>query len=311
MARWTPRWRYADPQFIAGNHRAGERRRHGRDLGGGAGVSINGNPNPATGNIVGWDGVGDPALMRNLISGSSGGPSAPGLEMVVGAYDKPRGGQLHRHRRHGPGGHRQCPAPRASAWPGQQCGRSTATSSAMMARKGAAARNVISGNTFAGIDINGANGTHDNAVVGNSASRPTAAALCPTAGIGLSMDYASARTPAARNWFASQPTPSASSAPGSFGGGAVAYFLNGVAPITGMRCWIRATTACSAAYRSRRRARRCQIQHLRQQLVGAASPTAPARSNADASVATTPWLTAPAAVCDDTLFRNGFEAPAG
>lgn len=283
-------------------------------LGGGAGVSINGNPNPATGNIVGWDGVGDPALMRNLISGSSGGPSAPGLEMVVGAHDNRVAGNyigtdatgLAAIGNAGATGIGVALGSNASVY-GNLIGDD--------GTQGAAARNVISGNTFAGIDINGANGTHDNAVVGNWIGvKADGSGALPNGSIGLSMDYASARTLVARNWFAGQPTAIRFFGSGSFGGGAVAYFLNGVAPITGAQVLDSRDNCVLGTSGVQVTAQGATVppNTFANNWWGAAGgPNSAGASNADASVATTPWLTAPAAVCDDTLFRNGFEAPAG
>ncbi|HST27621.1 MAG TPA: hypothetical protein VLK26_04560 [Rudaea sp.] len=99
--------------------------------GGADGVDINANPGPASGNFVGWDGVGDPTLMRNIISGFTGS-TLGGVNMVVGAQG-----------------------------------------------------NVVAGN-YIGIGATGA-------PLGNGQ-------------YGISMDYATANTLAARNWIAGQGT---------------------------------------------------------------------------------------------------------
>src|SRR6185312_3887967 len=91
----------------------------------------------------------------------------------------------------------------------------------------AAARNVIAGNTFVDVDVNGANGTHDNAVIGNYLGVAADGASIPGGTIyGISMEFATASTLVAGNRIAGHQTAIRFYGSAGFGGGATAAFIN-------------------------------------------------------------------------------------
>jgi len=277
--------------------------------GGADGVDINANPGPASGNYVGWNGSGDPVLMRNVISGFTGTTYA-GVNMTVGAYANVVAGN-----------YIGTDATGTKAIPnffGIELGSNSSVYGNVIGNLGAqdpaSARNVISGNSFTGVDINAANGTHDNAVIGNYIGMDATGAPLGNGQYGISMDYASANTLVARNWIAGQGTAIRFFGSGSFGGGSTASFINNSAggntglPALDSRdnCVLGGTGVLVNA----QGANVPSPNTFANNWWGAGSgPNTSGASSADGSIAATPWLTVPAAVCDDTIFRNGFEAP--
>ncbi len=277
-------------------------------IGGGPGVEIGSNPGPASGNFVGWDGSGDPVLMRNIISGFTG-TSNSGVLMQVGAI----GNQV-------AGNYIGTDVTGTVAIPnfiGVELGSNASVYHNIIGNNGsqdvASARNIISGNSFEAIDVNGANGTRDNAVIGNYIGlNATGSAVLGNGTNGVSMDFATANTLVARNWFHGQNVSVRFFGSGSFGGGSTASFINNASGAdTGL-----------PALDSRDN---CLLDGTGVQVFaqGASvpnpntfannwwnAPTGPNTSgaaSADGSIAASPFLTAPALVCTDVIFRNGFE----
>ena len=273
------------------------------------GVEINANPGPASGNYVGWNGSGDPVLMRNVISGFTGTTYA-GVNMTVGAYANVVAGN-----------YIGTDATGTKAIPnffGIELGSNSNVYGNVIGNLGAqnpaSARNVISGNSFTGVDINAANGTHDNAVIGNYIGMDATGAPLGNGQYGISMDYASANTLVARNWIAGQGTAIRFFGSGSFGGGSTASFINNSAggntslPALDSRdnCVLGGTGVLVYA----QGANVPNPNIFANNWWGAGTgPNTSGASSADGSIAATPFLTVPAAACDDTIFRNGFEAP--
>lgn len=273
------------------------------------GVAISANPGPATGNFVGWDGLGDPALMRNVISGFTGS-SRSGVKMVVGAQ-----------RNVVAGNYIGTDVTGTQAIPnfyGVSLGSNASVYHNFIGSDGvmdlSTARNVISGNSFAGIDINGANGTRDNAVIGNYIGmNANGTATLANDDFGLTMAYASANTLVAGNWFAGQPTAIRFFASGSFGGGSSASFINNAGganpdlpPLDSSGNCVLGTTGVlvQASGASVPSPNLFEINWW-----GAAGgPNSSGASTAHGSIDATPYLTTPAAICSDVIFRNGFEA---
>lgn len=277
--------------------------------GGAEGVDISSSPGPASGNYVGWDGVGDAALMRNVISGFTGS-TLGGVNMVVGAQ-----GNIVASNYIGTDATGTLAIPNFF---GVELGSNSSVYNNIIGSNGTmdvnSARNVISGNNFTGIDINGANGTRDNAVIGNYIGVNAAGALLGNGQYGISMDYASATTLVARNWIAGQGTAIRFFGSGSFGGGSTASFINNSTggnanlPVLDSRdnCVLGGTGVLVYA----QGASVPNPNTFTNNWWGAnTGPNTAGASSADGSIAVTPFLTAPAAVCDDTIFRNGFETP--
>ncbi|MBS0439443.1 MAG: hypothetical protein JSS33_08565 [Proteobacteria bacterium] len=277
--------------------------------GGADGVDINANPGPATGNYVGWDGVGDPALMRNVISGFTGSTMA-GVGMTVGAQNNIVAGNY--IGTDATGTH-----PIGNFF-GVSLGSNSSIFHNVIGSDGnldrIKARNVISGNTFTGVDINAANGTHDNAVIGNYIGVDAAGKPLGNGQYGISMDYSGANTLVNGNWIAGQGTAIRFFGSGSFGGGATAAFINnsgnGTAglPVLDSRdnCVLGGTGVLVYA----QGANVPNPNHFENNWWGAGSgPNTAGASSADGSIAATPWLAFPATVCSDVIFRNGFQAP--
>ena len=274
------------------------------------GVDISANPGPASGNFVGWDGAGDPALMRNIISGFTGS-TLGGVNMVVGAQGNVVAGNYI--------GTDVTGTQSIANFYGIELGSNSSVYNNIIGNTGAqnaaAARNVISGNSFAGVDINGANGTHDNAVVGNYIGMNAAGtATLANGSYGISMEFATANTLVARNWIAGQGTAIRFFGSGTFGGGSTASFINNSTggnanlPVLDSRdnCVLGGTGVLVYA----QGASVPNPNTFANNWWGAGSgPNTAGASSADGSIAATPFLTAPAAVCDDTIFRSGFEAP--
>jgi CSLREA domain-containing protein len=278
--------------------------------GGAEGVDISANPGPASGNYVGWDGVGDPALMRNIISGFTG-VALGGVNMVVGAQGNVVAGN---YIGTDVTGTRAIPN-----FFGVELGSNPNVYNNIIGNTGAqdaaSARNVISGNSFAGVDINAANGTHDNAVIGNYIGmNATGAATLANGQYGISMDYASANTLVARNWIAGQGTAIRFFGSGSFGGGSTASFINnsggGNAGLPALDSRENCVLGGTGVLVYAQGANVPNPNTFPNNWWGVGSgPNTAGASSADGSIAATPFLTVPAAVCDDTIFRNGFQSP--
>jgi CSLREA domain-containing protein len=273
------------------------------------GVDINANPGPASGNYVGWNGVGDPALMRNVISGFTGTTYA-GVGMTVGAFANVVAGN-----------YIGTDATGTKAIPnffGIELGSNTSVYGNVVGNLGAqdpaSARNVISGNSFAGVDINAANGTHDNAVIGNYIGIGANGVPLGNGPYGISLDYASANTLVARNWIAGQGTAIRFFGSGSFGGGSTASFINnsggGNASLPALDSRDNCVLGGTGVLVYAQGASVPNPNTFANNWWGAGSgPNTAGASSADGSIAATPFLAVPATVCDDTIFRNGFEAP--
>lgn len=277
--------------------------------GGADGVSINANPGPASGNFVGWDGVGDPLLMRNIISGFSS-TSYGGVTMTVGAIGNRVAGN---YIGTDVGGSIAIPN-----GIGVSLGSNDSVHDNIIGNDGtqdaAAARNVISGNGFAGIDINAANGTRDNAVIGNYIGvKASGTATLANGTYGLSMDYASANTLVARNWFAGQGAAIRFFGSGSFGGGGTASFINNAGGANANLPALDSSENCvlgNAGVVVTAQGGSVPSPNLfAGNWWGAATgPNTNGASSADASIAATPFLTAPASVCSDVIFGDGFDS---
>jgi len=277
-------------------------------IGGGAGVDIGANPGPASGNFVGWDGVGDPVLMRNIIAGFTGTSNA-GVQMVVGAI----GNQV-------AGNYIGTDVTGKNAIPnfsGIALGSNASVYDNIIGNDGtqdvAAARNVISGNSFDGIDINGANGTGANAVIGNYIGmNADGSAALANGSFGISIDFASPSTLVARNWFAGQGTAIRFFGSGSFGGGSTASFVNNAGGSNASLPVLDSRDNCVLGVTG------VQVQPQGANVPnpnvfannwwGASTgPNTSGASSADGSIAASPFLTVPASVCSDVIFANGFE----
>ncbi len=274
----------------------------------GGGVDISANPGPASGNFIGWDGIGDPALMRNIISGFTSSSYAA-VTMVVGAQGN-----------HVSGNFIGTDVTGSVAIPnffGVALGSNSSVYNNIIGNDGtqdaASARNVISGNSFAGVDINAANGTHDNAVIGNYIGM-NAAGKAPlgNGSYGLSMDYSAASTLVAGNWFAGQATAIRFFGSGSFGGGATAAFINNASASNANLPALDSSDNCLLATTGvlvyAQGATVPSPNTFANNWWGAsAGPNANGASTADGSISATPYLTDPATICSDVIFRDGFE----
>lgn len=273
------------------------------------GVDINANPGPASGNVVGWDGIGDPTLMRNIISGFSASQHA-GVGMTVGAQ-----GNIVAGNYIGTDASGTLAIPN---FEGISLGSNASVYYNLIGSDGALdinkARNVIAGNSFAGVDVNGANGTRDNAVIGNYIGVNAAGAPLGNGSYGITMEFASAKTLIASNWIAGQGTAIRFFGSGSFGGGATASFINNTGgTISGLpnldsrdNC-VLGTTGVQVYAQG---ASVPNPNTFENNWWGAASgPNTSGASSADGSIDATPYLTAPATACSDVIFRNGFETP--
>ena len=272
------------------------------------GVDIGANPGPASGNYVGWDGVGDPVLMRNVISGFAG-VTYGGVTMVVGATGN-----------HVSGNYIGTDVTGTIAIPnffGISLGSNNSVFNNIIGNDGtqdpASARNVISGNSFAGIDINAANGTRDNAVIGNYIGM-NASGKAPLANgaYGLSMDYATANTLVARNWFAGQATAIRFFGSGSFGGGSTASFINNAggadANLPALDSADNCVLGTTGVYVYAQGATVPNPNVFAGNWWGAATgPNTAGAAGADASVNASQYLTVPATVCSDVIFADGFD----
>lgn len=274
------------------------------------GVSISASPGPASGNYIGWDGVGDATLMRNVISGFTNF-SYGGVTMVVGAQGNIVAGN-----------YIGTDASGMHAIPnglGISLGSNASVFHNVIGSNGVLdvnkARNVISGNSFAGVDINGANGTHDNAVIGNYIGvKADASGTLPNGSYGISMEYASASTLVASNWIAGQGTAIRFFGSGSFGGGSTASFINNAGgAISGLPMLDSSNNCVLGSTGVQVFAQGANVPNpngFENNWWGAAGgPNTSGASSADGSIDASPFLSAPATVCSDVIFRNGFETP--
>ena len=140
----------------------------------------------------------------------------------------------------------------------------------------------------------------------------TGTATLANGNYGLSMDYGYANTLVARNWFAGQATAIRFFGSSSFGGGSTASFINNadgantnlpaldssdncVLGTTGVLVFAQGATVPNPNL-------------FAGNWWGAATgPNTSGASTAPGSVDATPYLTAPATVCSDVIFRDGFE----
>jgi CSLREA domain-containing protein len=271
---------------------------------GGGGVDISANPGPASGNFVGWDGAGDADLMRNVISGIGGTDGA--VTMVVGAI----GNQV-------AGNYIGTDASGTFAIPngiGIGLGSNSSVYHNIIGNNGyqdvLSARNVISGSSYYGVQINGYNGTHDNAIIGNYFGLNAAGtASIPNGIAGLELVTGNANSIVARNWFAGQGKSIYIFGTGS---GSTASFINNgngaIAELPALdssgNCMLDATGVQVYA----------QGSSVPNPNVFAGNwwgvSTGPNTSGAptvDGSIQAAPFLAAPADICSDVIFRNGFQ----
>lgn len=277
-------------------------------IGGGPGVDIGSNPGPASGNFIGWDGLGDPALMRNVISGFTGSGNA-GVLMELGAIGNQVAGNYIGTDVTG-----MLAIPNFS---GVSLGSNSSVYHNIIGNDGTqdatSARNVISGNSFFGIDINGANGTHDNAIVGNYIGvNATGSATLPNGSYGISMDFGSANTLVARNWIAGQSTAIRFFGISGFGGNSTASFINNSGGTNAGLPSLDSSDNCvlggTGVLVFAQGASVPNPNTFQNNWWGAATgPNTAGASSADGSIAATPYLTAPASVCSDVIFRDGFD----
>ena len=270
------------------------------------GVNISASPGPATGNFIGWDGIGDPLLMRNIISGFIFN-GAGAITMVVGA----QGNRV-------AGNYIGTDVTGNVAIPnffGVNLGSNSSVFGNIIGNDGtqnaASARNVISGNSFTGIDINGSNGTHDNAVIGNYIGMNAAgSATLGNGQYGVSMDLGSASTLVARNWIAGSGRSIRFFGSGS---GSTASFINNSSGANANLPALDSRDNCllnssGGVYILAQGSSVPNPNMFAHNWWGAASgPNTAGATTADASIAASPVLTAPATVCSDVIFANGFE----
>lgn len=194
-------------------------------LGGDSGVSIGGNPTAARGNIVGYDGIGDPARMRNIISGLNGS-SAHGVTMVVGAEENRISGNWIGLAADGT-------TPLGNSGDGVSLGTNASVQRNLIGWDGAApfeaSANVIVANRI-GIDVNGINGTDNQAIVGNLIGiAPSGIVMGNTLG-GIQLSYGGDALVAANHVVGN---PYGIRLFGSGSGRVNSVFLNGVATLPG------------------------------------------------------------------------------
>lgn len=271
------------------------------------GINIGASQGAATGNYIGWNGVGNPALMRNIISGFTSS-SYPAVSMDVLAQGN-----------HISGNFIGTDVTGSMAIPnfyGVLLGSNSSVYGNFIGNDGTqdvqSARNVISGNSFAGIAINSNNGTHDNSVIDNYIGMNAAGTATLANGhYGISLDYASADTLVARNWFAGQSTAIrffASSTTGS------ASFINNAngsnANVPALDSSDNCVLGATGVQVYTQGGTRVDPNKFANNWWGAAGgPNTPGASSTDASIAAAPFLNEPASVCSDIIFRDGFEVP--
>jgi CSLREA domain-containing protein len=191
-------------------------------------VSIGGNPGAATGNVVGYNGVGNTVLMRNVISGNTSTTSGFGIgvDMEVGAVANRVSGNYI-----GTDASGFVALPNTT---GISLGSDTSVSGNLIGYDGSGdpllERNVIAANTSSGIELSGVNGSTNNAVVGNFiGTNAGSTANLPNGFAGINMTNTSALI--ARNIVRGNPTGIRVA---GFGASAsTSLFRNGVPPIAG------------------------------------------------------------------------------
>lgn len=132
----------------------------------GTGITVNAasnSPGPALDNVIGYNGVGSPEFARNIISGNTGQSTDAGIAMVVNV-----------RRTRIAGNYIGLSADGTTAIPnrnGIQIGSNASVQDNLIGYPSdqplAVSGNVISGNEFAGIAINGFNGTDRTFILGN------------------------------------------------------------------------------------------------------------------------------------------------
>ena len=277
-------------------------------IGGGVGVDISANPGPAHGNFIGWDGIGAAVSMRNVIAGITATGSA-GVQMELGANGNRVAGNYIGTDLSG--------THAIPNWAGVSLGSNATVFGNVIGNDTTldpvAARNVIAGNAFVDIEINAANGTHDNAVIGNyiGVAANGASSLGGTS-YGISMEFASANTLVARNWIAGQQTAIRFYGSPDFGGGATAAFINNAGAANANLPAIDSRDNCvldadGVQVQSQGSALPAQNVFANNWWGAADGPNTPGAASADASIAVAPALLFVAAVCSDVVFRDGFE----
>jgi CSLREA domain-containing protein len=281
-------------------------------LGGGSGVVIRSNPvggaGEVGGNFIGWDGFSDPALTRNIISGFTGAGNA-GVVMEAGAIGNRVAGNYIGTDVTG-----MLAIPNFS---GVSLGSVGSNYHNIVGNDGtqdaASARNVISGNSFVGIDVNGADGTHDNAIVGNYIGMNSAGtATLPNGSYGISIDFASANSLVARNWLAGQGTAIRFFGMSGFGGNSTASFINNSGGANAELPSLDSSDNCvlggAGVLVYAQGANVPNPNTFQNNWWGAATgPNTAGASSADGSIAATPYLTTPASVCSAVIFSDGFD----
>jgi len=277
-------------------------------IGGGVGIDIAANPGPASGNFIGWDGLGDAASMRNVISGFSDFPNA-GVMMELGANgNRVTGNYI---------GTDVSGTLAIPNWAGVSLGTNASVFGNIIGSDGTldsgAARNIIAGNAFVDVEINGANGTHDNAVIGNYIGVAADGALISGGTIyGISMEFATANTLVARNWIAGQQTAIRFYGSAGFGGSATAAFINNAGAARANLPALDSRDNCILDFngiqlQSQGAALPAQNVFANNWWGASGGANAPGAASADASIVVAPSLSFPAAVCSDVIFRDGFD----
>ncbi|HZP67084.1 MAG TPA: CSLREA domain-containing protein [Rudaea sp.] len=272
------------------------------------GIDIGGGNSPAHDNIVGWDGRGDPALMRNVISGITNS-NFGGVTLEVGAYDNRIAGN---YIGTDPSGTRAVPN-----FMGILIGSNANVYHNLVGNDGtqdaASARNVIAGNQFVGVALNGANGTYDNAVVGNYIGIGADGKPLGNGSYGISMNFGSVRTLVARNWIAGNPTAIRFFAIGGFADNSTATFLdNGsgaIADLPALASDANCVLAPTGVEEDPQGANVPQTTFANNWWGAATGPNTPGAASVDPAVTATPFLTSPPTVCTDVIFANGFDTP--
>ena len=275
---------------------------------GATGIDVGGGNAPAYGNFVGWDGVGDAALMRNVISGFASVYTAA-VVLEVGAHDNRIAGN-----------YIGTDASGTQALPngvGVLIGSNANVFHNLIGNDGtqdpASARNVISGNSFVGVEFNGANGTYDNALIGNFIGVDAAGKnLLANGSYGVSINFASVDTLVARNWIAGNPTAIRFFAIGGFAGNSTARFINNAGGTDAALPALDSSGNCvlgSNGVLVDAQGANVPTTTFAGNWWGApGGPNSTGASSADASVVASPFLRVPATPCSDVIFANGFEA---
>ncbi|MEO7325886.1 MAG: CSLREA domain-containing protein [Dokdonella sp.] len=272
------------------------------------GIDIGGGNAPAYGNFVGWDGQGDPTLMRNIISGLAS-PYYGGVTFEVGAHDNRVAGN---YIGTDPSGTQAVPNVI-----GVLVGSNANVYHNLIGNDGSqdasSARNVISGNAFIGVEFDGSNSTYDNALIGNSIGvDATGRNLLGNGSYGVSINFASANTLVARNWIAGNATAIRFFAIGGFGGNSTASFINNANGANPALPAIDSSGNCilaSSGVIEDPQGSSVPTTTFAGNWWGASSgPNTAGASSADIAVIATPFLLAPATPCSEVIFADGFES---